>query len=417
MSLFGLFAILITVTALLSYVNERWLRLPPTIGVMVAALVFSGIFVLSGQLGLSVQDWAEGLLERLDFGAVLMRGMLSFLLFAGALHVDLGSLLGRKWSILSMATLGVMVSTFLVGTATWWLFGLVGIDLPYVHALLFGALISPTDPIAVLGILKTTNISKELEAMIAGESLFNDGVGVVMFTMILGFLSGGHHSLLGVLELFLLEAFGGVVVGFGLGYITYRLLRSVDNPSVEALITLALVAGGYVLAGALHTSGPIAMVVAGLFIGNHGRAFGMSDQTRERLDNFWELIDEILNALLFVMIGFELLVLDVEPAYVLAGLLAIPVVVVARFTSVGLPIALLRRVRSFLPYTVTMIAWCGVRGGISIALALSLPASSSRDLILLATYVVVVFTILVQGLTVGRLARWVAVRTPEERTT
>ncbi len=406
MSLFAVFATLITITALLSYLNERTWRLPPSIGVMAAALAASIGMIVLGQFGWFPAAWVEDLVGTIDFNAVLMRGMLSFLLFAGALHVDLGDLLERKWSILSMATVGVLLSTFLVGTTTWFLLDLLGLDLPYVYALLFGALISPTDPIAVLGVLKSAKAPKDLEVMIAGESLFNDGVGVVVFTMVMGYLAGGHQvSVVGAGELFLIEAVGGAVYGLVLGYLAFRMLRSVDNYTVEILLTLSLVAGGYALAGFLHTSGPIAMVVAGLFIGNHGRRFGMSETSRDHLDRFWEMLDEILSAMLFVMIGFEVLILDLEPIFLLAGCLAIPLVLGWRFVSVGAPITVLKRFRSFPPYTVTMMTWGGVRGGISIALAISLPASAERNLILIITYTVVVFSILVQGLTMGRLAR------------
>jgi CPA1 family monovalent cation:H+ antiporter len=407
MSLFTIFAVLISFTALLSYFNERVLRLPPTIGVMAAALSCSLLLSLGGRLGLGVEGWAESLLLRIDFSEVLMHGMLSFLLFAGALHVDLGDLLERRWSIFSLATVGVALSTLLLGVIIHYAVKIFGLELPFGYALLFGALISPTDPIAVLGILRKANAPKRLEATIIGESLFNDGVGVVVFTLILGVVAGGHEiSAFEVGELFLVEAVGGLFFGLGLGYVTYLLLKSVDQHVVELLITLAAVSGGYALAGVLHTSGPIAMVVAGLFIGNHGRVFGMSDGTRQYQDVFWELIDEILNAVLFVMIGLEVLVLRWQPAFLLAGLLAIPIVLGVRFVCVGMPIVVLRVFRDFDPATVRLMTWGGVRGGISIALALSLPDSAHRELILVMTYTIVVFSILVQGLTVGRAVRW-----------
>ena len=411
MSLFTVFALLITVTAAFSYLNERHLRLPTSIGVMVAALCLSILLILLGQLGLGVVEWAQGVFEVVEFDEVLMRGMLSFLLFAGALHVDLGDLLARKWTIASLATLGVVLSTFLVGTTVWILLGAIGLPLSYTYALLFGALISPTDPIAVLGLLKLARAPRGLETAITGESLFNDGVGIVIFTMILGFVLGGHDvSVVEAGELFLQEAVGAVFYGLGIGYVAYVALRRVDNHKVEVLITLAVVAGGYALAGALHTSGPIAMVVAGLLLGNHGRVFAMSDRTRERLDDFWELLDEVLNALLFVMIGLEILLVDFELPRLLAGILTVPLVLGARFVSVGVPITLLKLHRDFPPYTVTILTWGGLRGGISIALALSLPPSVERDLIVVVTYVVVVVSILGQGLSVGRLARWAARR-------
>jgi CPA1 family monovalent cation:H+ antiporter len=406
MSVFALFALLITVTALLAYFNERVLRLPPTIGVMASALVLSLVLTLTGWLGWGVERWAERIFEQVDFNAVLMQGMLSFLLFAGALHVNLDDLFERRWTILSLATVGVLISTFLVGTGFWLLLHLLDMPIPYVWALLFGALISPTDPIAVLSTLKSAKAPRDLESMIVGESLFNDGVGVVIFTIILGLLTGGHELSAGkVSTLFLEEAVGGALLGLILGWVIYLMLKSVDNYTVEVMLTLGLVSGGYALAGMLHTSGPIAMVVAGLFIGNHGRLFGMSEQTRAHLDTFWELVDEILNALLFVMIGLELLVLELKPGYLLAGALSIPLVLTSRLVSVGIPVSILRLVRSFLPRTVPLMTWAGVRGGISIALALSLPVSPSRDLILVATYTVVVFSVLVQGLTVGRAVR------------
>jgi CPA1 family monovalent cation:H+ antiporter len=406
MNLFTLFAILITITAILSYLNERFLRLPPTIGVMASALVLSVALTVAGRLGWMVDRWAESLLQQVDFGAVLLQGMLSFLLFAGSLHVDLGDLLERKWSIMALATVGVALSTFLVGSLFYSLLLLFGLHVDYIYCLLFGALISPTDPIAVIGMLKNAGLSTTLRSMIVGESLFNDGVGVVAFSLILGVAAGGYElSAGGIGLLFVEEAIGGLLLGILLGWLAYMMLKSVDNYMVEILITLALVAGGYALAGALHTSGPIAMVSAGLLIGNHGRLFGMSDTTRENLDRFWELIDEILNAMLFVMIGFELLILELRPVYLLAGMAVIPIMLAVRFTSVGLPISTLRFFRTFPPRTVHLMTWAGVRGGISIALALSLPPFPQRDLLLVVTYAVVVFSILVQGLTVGRVAR------------
>ena len=412
MSVFALIAVLLTVTALLSWVNERYLRMPHTIGVMTAALILSIVLTILGHFGIVVDRWAEDLFGRIDFSIVLMKGMLSFLLFAGALHVDLSALLQRKWTILTLATVGVVTSTFLVAGAFYLLTEAFGYHVPFMWALLFGALISPTDPIAVLGILKSAHAPESLETRIVGESLFNDGVGVVIFSLFLGFVTGRKEfSWIGAGELLLEEAVGGAIVGLILGYLAYRMLRSVDNYTVEVLITLALVSGGYALAGALHTSGPIAMVVAGLFIGNHGRVFGMSDRTRRHLDTFWELIDEVLNALLFVMIGLELLVLDFEPLYLLVGALCIPLVLAARAISVGTSVTVLRRFLPIERFTVRLLTWAGIRGGISIALALALPPSPHRGLILVVTYVIVIFSIFVQGLSIGRLVRWTAART------
>ncbi len=406
MSLFEIIAVLITLTALLSYLNERLLRLPTPIGVTLGGLITSVALVALAETGLGVEIVAEQTLARIDFDTLVMQGLLSFLLFAGSLHVNLNELLYQRWAILILATFGVVLSTLLIGVGMWGVFGTLGLGVPLLYALLFGALISPTDPVAVLALLKRAGTPKELEALITGESLFNDGVGVVVFTIIAGLAVGGAEasaSEAGIL--FLEEAVGGVVYGLVLGWLAYELLRRVDNYSVEILITLAVVTGGYALAGRLHTSGPLAMVVAGLLIGNQGRLFAMSEQTRGRLDTFWLVIDETLNAVLFMLIGLELLILDIEPGYVTAALIAIPLVLAVRWISVALPIGALRVRREFMAYTVRILTWGGLRGGIAIALALSLPASRERNLIVVVTYAIVVFSILVQGLTVERLTQ------------
>ena len=372
--------------------------------------------ILAGVVSPPIREAAVSVLLEIDFNQALMHGMLGLLLFAGALHVDLGDLTSQKWVIGLLATVGVVASTFLVGGAVYLLLPLLGLQVAFVHCLLFGALISPTDPIAVMGILKSLGAPKPLETKIAGESLFNDGVGVVVFLALLGIagLSGGAHAgeEVGagqVVMIFVQEALGGAVFGFGAGYAAYWLLKSVDDHQVEILISLALVMGGYALADALHLSGPIAMVVAGLLIGNHGRTFAMSDSTREHLDNFWSLIDEILNAVLFLLIGLEMLLLSFEVPYLLAALLAIPITLAARFVAVGAPISLLGTRRRFTPHAIKILTWGGLRGGISVALALWLGQllgvqhEATRDLFLVMTYVVVVFSILVQGLTVGPL--------------
>ena len=407
MTVFGVFAILISLAAVFGFVNERTARLPTAIGVTLASLVLSlGLYLLHFA-GLTVDVWAREILDRVAFGELVLKGLLSFLLFAGSLHVDLNRLTTHRLPIFLLATFGVVASTFLVGTAVWWLFGVLEQPIPYSWALVFGALISPTDPIAVLGILHRARTPPSVETLITGESLFNDGVGVVVFTALAAVVEGGGH--VGTHEvgmLFLREAVGGVVFGLALGLIAYQMLKWIDNYSVEVLITLAVVTGGYALAGALHTSGPLAMVVAGLFLGNQGRLFAMSDTTREHLDTFWELIDEVLNALLFVLIGLEVLVLDLSWPLVAVGLAAIPVVLAARFVTVGSTLGALRLVRRrFMPYTVRLMTWGGLRGGISIALALSLPHTEHRGTVVAITYVVVVFSILVQGLTVAPLAR------------
>jgi CPA1 family monovalent cation:H+ antiporter len=406
MDLFNILAILITLTAVFSYINFRYIGLPVTIGVMVIALSMSLMLNLLGSFGLGLKPQAELLLRNIDFDRTLLHGMLSFLLFAGALHIDINDLIELKWSIGALATVGTLISTFLVGTLTWFVLGWFGIGLSYLYCLLFGALISPTDPIAVLSILKTAGAPKSLEMRITGESLFNDGVGIVVFLVILEMATGTHGVSAGHIGLlFVQEVIGGVLFGLGIGYLAYQMLKSVDNYQVELLITIALVAGGYALADALHLSGPIAIVVAGLLIGNHGRLFGMSEKTRAHLDVFWELVDEILNAVLFVLIGLEVLVLTFTKQYLLVSLLIIPLVLFARFVAIGIPVTLLRPFRAFSPGAVRIMTWGGLRGGISVALALSLPPGRERDVILAITYAVVVFSIVVQGLTLGRMVK------------
>jgi CPA1 family monovalent cation:H+ antiporter len=412
MRIFDLIAILTVLAAGFSFLNFRLLKLPSTIGLMVLTLLLSVSIVVAGAFVPAVAHLARTVVERVDFNQALLHGMLGFLLFAGALHINLDDLIQQRWPIAVLSTLGVLLSTAIVGGLTWCLMGLLGLRVRPIDCLLFGALISPTDPIAVLGLLKQIGAPKPLEVQIAGESLFNDGVGVVIFLGLLEVASEQHAFDVGhLVSLFVWEAIGGALFGLGAGWLVYRLLKSVDNYQVEILLSLALVAGGYALADALHLSGPIAMVVAGLLIGNHGRSFAMSTTTSEHLDLFWELIDEILNAVLFVLIGMEVLILPFTATYLVAGLLAILVVLAARLVSVGLPVWLLRRWEAFDPAMVPILTWGGLRGGISVALALSLPgvggrdAEPGREVILAMTYVVVVFSILVQGLTVGRLTR------------
>lgn len=407
MEILNLAAILVTLAAVFSYINHRYIRLPNTIGIMLIALVMSLALIIMGYFGLTgIEHHAQEILASVDFNTTLMHGMLSFLLFAGALHVNLSDLANQKWIIAILATFGVTLSTFLIGGATWYLLGWIDIQLPFIYCLLFGALISPTDPIAVMGILKIAGAPKSLETKIAGESLFNDGVAVVIFLVLLSIatsdteMTAGHVALL-----FVEEAVGGIVYGLAIGFLTFHMLKNVNNYQVEILLTLALVMGGYALAFAIHVSAPLAMVVAGLIIGNHGRQFAMSEYTKEHLDTFWELVDEILNAVLFVLIGLELLVLTFVDDYLLASLLMIPIVILVRFISVGLPIGFLRFKREFSPHVVKILTWGGLRGGISVALALSLPTGTERELILSLTYVVVIFSIVVQGLTIGKLVR------------
>ncbi|MDD2732914.1 MAG: sodium:proton antiporter [Desulfuromonadaceae bacterium] len=405
MSFFEITAILMVLTALFSYVNYRVLHMPTTIGVMFIALAASLCIVLLSWAGVEIgQHHVARVLEAIDFNKTLLHGILSFLLFAGAMHIKLDDLTSQKWVISILATVGVIASTFIVGGLTWVLLGFLSIPTAFVYCLLFGALISPTDPVAVIGILKTAGIPKSLETKIAGESLFNDGIGVVVFMIILELAQGGGDITPGrVSLLFIEEAVGGILFGFVLGLLAYQMLKRVNNYQVEVIITLAMVMGGYALADRIHTSGPIAIVVAGLLIGNHGRAFAMSELTRQRLDDFWELVDEILNALLFMLIGLEMLVMPFTRSLLIAGLIAIVITLFARLASVGGAVMLMRTFRSFSHGAVSILTWGGLRGGISVALALSIPPVPERASIITITYIIVVFSIVIQGMTLRKL--------------
>ena len=400
MELFATVAALLAVAAALAWLNERVIGLPTTIGVMLIALAISVAALVLGSLGvLSIAERARELVAAAALEETLLGGMLSFLLFAGALHVDLGDLLDRWLEVGLFATLGVVVSTALVALAAYAGARLLGLPIGFAYCLVFGAVVAPTDPVAVLGILRQSGVGAGLRALIAGESLFNDGFAVVVFATVAGLAAGAVQLHAGELALFLArEALGGAALGLVLGWIGYLALRSIDSYQIEVLITLALVAGGYALSSTLHVAGPLAVVVMGLFIGNRGRRLGMSEKTREHLDSFWELLDEVLNAVLFVLIGLELLVIDLNPAALAAGAAAIVATLGSRLLAVGGTMRLLRRPG---PLVAT---WAGLRGGISVALALSLPAVPERELVLTMTYVVVVFSIAVQGLTLKPLA-------------
>lgn len=406
LSIFDIIAILLTLSAIFGYINHRHMRLPHTIGLVVIALAASGAIVLFDLLvpSSTVAENVTAALKGIDFHETLMEGMLSVLLFAGAVHVDFNELSQRKWAIGLMASFGVLLSTFLIGTVMWWVFNLAGIPMPWIWALVFGALISPTDPVAVLGILKTVRIPRLLEAKIAGESLFNDGVGVVVFVIILAIADGssGHAAeaigVAHVAKLFFMEAIGGAILGIAAGYLAYYAMRRIDEHNLEVLITLALVFGTYALALHFHLSGPIAVVVSGLFIGNHGARFAMSENTREHVFQFWELGDEILNSVLFLLIGLEVLIIGSSFEFAWLGLVAIVVVLASRWLAVAIPITVLSLKETFTKGAITMLTWGGLRGGISVALALSLPENEYKGPILAATYAVVVFSIIVQGL-------------------
>lgn len=406
MGVFDISAILLTLAALFSFINYRFVRLPMTIGVMVIALAASLVVVLAGELvAPQLKTPAEYLLSQIDFDETVLHGMLALLLFAGALHINLGDLGEQKGAIALLATVGIAVSTLLIGSMTWLVLGWLAIPVPFIYCLLFGSLISPTDPIAVLGILKTAGAPRSLETKTAGESLFNDGIGVVVFLVLLQVAQGEDLGAGDVAWLFIKEAAGGLVFGLAIGVVAYQLLKRTDNYQVEIMTTLALAMGGYALAEALHVSAPIAVVVAGLLIGNQGRSFAMSDVTRERLDSFWELIDEILNAVLFVLIGLEVLVMPITGGYLVAALAIIPITLLARFISVWGVLAALRRRRDFSPGAELILTWGGLRGAISVAMALSLPSGEYRSVIVAITYGVVIFSIIVQGLTISRLIK------------
>jgi CPA1 family monovalent cation:H+ antiporter len=412
MTVFEIAACLIVLAALFSYLNCALLKFPPAIGLMALSLAASLVAVVAGGVFPAVEERASALVHQIDLNQTLLHGMLGFLLFAGALHVRLDELATRKWTILTLASAGVVVSTVAVGLLSWGLLNAAGVPARLVYCLMFGALISPTDPIAVMAILKKAGVPKDMEIKIAGESLFNDGIAVVAYLGLLEIATGkAEFDPVHLTELFLWEAVGGAVVGFVLAWLTYKMLLSVDHYQVEVMLSLALVAGGYALVNRLHMSGPIAMVIAGLLIGNLGRAYAMSPAVIDHMDKFWELLDEILNAVLFVLIGLEVLALAFTGKLVLLGLAAVPLVLLARLVSVAPPIALLRKKGRFARYTVRVLTWGGLRGGISVALALAIPrvargeAVTEREALLAMTYVVVVFSILVQGLTLGPLVK------------
>ena len=400
-------AIFLSITALLTYVNHRFIGLPTTIGVMVISILLSMVAIFLGFLGFDqLIDYEMSLLDQLDFTEVLLDGMLSMLLFAGALHVNIGDLRRYKLPIGILACIGTLVSAVLIAGALYYMLPLFGFGLPFIWCLLFGALISPTDPIAVMGILASAGAPKSIETVIAGESLFNDGIGVVIFVLLLGILSSGDIPTVNyVAHALAVEAGGGILFGLVLGAILYYMIKSIDSYQEEVLLTLAGVIGGYALASHWHLSGPLAMVMMGLMVGNRGRALAMSDKTRHYIDLFWELIDEILNAILFVLIGLEVVMIAYSGNLFIAAGLTIIIALLARFIVVGLTTRTFRHQLELPVGAWKVLTWGGLRGGISVALVLQLPAGSERDILLALTYGVVVFSILVQGLSVGRVAK------------
>ena len=408
MDFYFIVTVLVVLAAAFGYINVKFLELPNTIGLMLISIFFTLVI-----LGISIFDDTllnaeKYVLTQIDFRTVLLDIMLSFLLFAGALHTNFEKLKVQRWPVLFFATGGVLVSTFLVGTGLYFILQLLGLQVAYIYCLLFGALISPTDPIAVLGILKKVGIPKKLETKIVGESLFNDGVGVVVFLTIFNIaaMGEGDSGAMEVVKLFGQEVVGGIILGLLIGWITYRLMRTIDDYDIEVILTLAAVMGGNAVAHLLHVSAPLAMVAAGLLVGNETvRNSAMSEITENYVDKFWELTDILLNTLLFVLIGMEMVVLTFDVEYIVAGLIAIPLVLFCRYLSLLVPIRIFKKKLQFVPNTHLIMTWGGLRGGISIALALGLTEEMFRDLFLVMTYIVVVFSIVVQGLTVGKLVK------------
>ena len=408
MTVYTILCIIITLAALFAYVIARFTKLPTTIGVMMVTLLVSVIAVILNESVVPfTTDSMKDAIASLDFHDLLLNRLLGFLLFAGALHINLNDLKKQGLPVAALASAGTLISTFMVGLLMFLLFNLFKVDVPLVYCFLFGALISPTDPIAVLGALKDANIAKSLELKISGESLFNDGMALVLFTLLYEVAKMGtdHLTVGGVLLLFLKEAGGGIAFGFALGYAGYFLNRSINNYGVEVLITIAIVMGGYELANYLHISGPLAMVVAGLITGNPAKNEAMSDNTRDYLVKFWDLLDQILNAILFMLIGLEMLIVPISLSTLGFGLMAIVVVLIARYISVGISVFAFKRILQFEKNTVQILTWGGIRGGISVALALSLADDMHKNQFLAITYIIVVFSIVVQGLTIGKVAK------------
>ena len=407
MDIFAIVTVLTILSAVFAYLNTKFLKLPFTIGLMIIAMGFTLAIIILGHFENRILIQSKELIASIDFRTLLLEIMLSFLLFAGALHTKLDDLAKQRGPIILFATFGIVVSTFIVGIIFYYIALLLGHPIDLIYCLLFGALISPTDPIAVLGILKEANAPKKLEIKIVGESLFNDGVGVVVFLVLLSIAQRGIASVEAqeVGFLFFEEVFGGLALGLLMGWLGFKIMKSIDHYETEVLITLALVMGIHALAVSLHFSGPLAVVVAGIFIGNKSPEVAWSDSTKLYVDKFWELMDVFLNAILFVLIGFELLIVTLNEEYILLGLLAIPVTLIARYLALKGPILLFNKKLEFIPKTDLIMTWGGIRGGISIALALALEPEMERDLFLTVTYVVVVFSIIFQGLTIGSLVK------------
>lgn len=407
MELYYTFSVLIVLASLFAYLNLRYLRLPGTIGIMIIAMLVSvGIRLLGDRFFPETTREFFELIKDFNFNEILMGAMLNFLLFAGALHVNIADLKNHQWAVATYATVSVVLSAFIISLLLYYVAPLVGVTLPYLYCLLFGTLISPTDPIVVMGILKQAKVPKTIETKITGESLFNDGVAVVMFAVVLKMTTDPTFDVTfsSVSSLFLLEGVGGIALGGVLGYTASNVMKKIDDYKVSVLITLSIVMGGFLVAKQLHVSSPLAMVIAGLIIGNFGKKHAMSEQTRDYLEKFWELIDEIMNAILFLFIGFELLMLpDIEKQLIL-GFIAVFIVLLARGLSIVIPLKSILRNNVYTKGSIITMVWGGIRGGVSIALVMSMPHNEYKDVLLEVTYIVVLFSIVVQGLTIGRVA-------------
>ncbi len=418
MASYELITVIIVITALFAYINYRFIRLPSTIGLMIMSLASSLAVIFFGHLFPALATLITSSIRSIDFQELLLDMMLSFLLFAGAIHIDANKLREHRIPVLVMASVGILISTTVIGVLVYFLFGLLGHPIGLIYCLLFGALISPTDPIAVLGILRKSRLPHSLELKITGESLFNDGVAIVVFLTLLRVAETGieNVTISHVLLLFAEETLGGFMFGLGLGYLGFYLLRSIDHYQVEVQITLAMVMGGYMLADFIHVSAPIAIVTAGIITGNKGKELAMSNITRDYLGKFWEIIDEILNAVLFLLIGFEMLEVKVNNTLLVAGGVTIFVVLLARYVSVILPLSFLRIFKNFENNAVPILTWGALRGGISVAIALSLPSDMHRNEFVTITYIVVVFSIIVQGLTIGKFVKYLQRRQEAQET-
>lgn len=404
MSLFEIFGSITAVVALFGYINHRFIKLPDTIGITVIGLLASLILAVFGHFTPGVTQWAEHYANNIDFSEVVLHGMLGVLLFAGSLHVSIKDLSSQKVPVFLLSTVGVILSMVFTGYAAHWVLAAFDIHVSLTYCLLFGALISPTDPVAVLGLLKNAGVPKTLETKISGESLFNDGTSVVAFLVLLGIATGAQaQTPASIASLLMLEVVGGIVLGLAVGFGASYLVKGIDSYALEILITVALATGGYALAERMHVSATLAVVVIGLVIGNHGATTAMTECTRERLFAFWDMLDELLNLVLFGLIGLKLLSINTDDVSWLAAFAMLPIVLIARLFSVGLPIASLRPWLTPSRHTVKIMTWGGLRGGISIALVLSLPQFESKDLFVVATYVVVLFSLLIQAPTLGRL--------------